>query len=208
MQYLIDLLHRHRVAIAPEVIQRQTGSNPYGTNTFGLTGKVAMVFNAIYFLPSYRQAEGLQQMEWDIAARPQGARGARTTTNPTAGVTMWSGSKAPDAAWAFMRYLVSEEASRTYVDMALDGLPVHKGAADLVLKDARPPRSQADLHRRLQVRPPGLHHALRAARQDASTTTPSGPCSWKAGRSRQAVQEAMPKIQAALDEEIAADTKK
>ena len=165
MQYLVDLLHRHRVAIAPEVIQRQTGSNPYGNNTFGLTGKVAMVFNAIYFLPSYRQGEGLQQMEWDVAPIPKGARG-RTTTNPTAGVTMWSGSKAPDAAWAFMRYLVSEEASRTYVDMALDGLPVHKGAADLVLEDSPPAPLQADLHRRLQVRPPGLHHPLRAARQE------------------------------------------
>ncbi|HXI18443.1 MAG TPA: hypothetical protein VNM48_18930, partial [Chloroflexota bacterium] len=64
----MDLLHRHRVAISPEVIQKQTGAaSPYSTNTFGLTGKIGMVFNAIYFLPTYRQAEGLQQMEWDIA---------------------------------------------------------------------------------------------------------------------------------------------
>ena len=180
MQYLVDLLHRHRVAIAPEVIQRQTGSNPYGNNTFGLTGKVAMVFNAIYFLPSYRQGEGLQQMEWDVAPIPKGARG-RTTTNPTAGVTMWSGSKAPDAAWAFMRYLVSEEASRTYVDMALDGLPVHKGAADLVLKDsARPAPSRSTstpTSTPARPSPPPTGSAPRA-----STTPPSAPCSWKAGR--------------------------
>src|SRR6185436_13795524 len=83
----------------------------------------------------------LQQMEWDIAPIPKGPKG-RITTNPTAGVTMWAGSKAPDVAWSFMRYLVSEEASKIYVDMAIDGLPVHKGAADLVLKDSRPPKSK------------------------------------------------------------------
>ena len=82
MQYLIDLLHRHRVAIAPEVIMRQTGSNPYGTNIFGITGKVAMVFNAIYYLPTYRQSEGLQQKEWDIAPVPKGRKGGSPPTPP------------------------------------------------------------------------------------------------------------------------------
>jgi multiple sugar transport system substrate-binding protein len=206
MQYLVDLLHRHRVAIAPEVVQRQTGSNPYGNNTFGLTGKVAMVFNAIYFLPSYRQAEGLQQMEWDVAAIPKGPRG-RTTTNPTAGVTMWSGSKAPDAAWAFMRYLVSEEASRTYVDMALDGLPVHKGAADLVLKDSRPPRSkQIYIDAYKYARPAFTTPYGQRAKSEYNTAI--RPLFLEGGQVRQAVLEAMPKIQAALDEEIAADQKK
>ncbi len=206
MQYLVDLLHRHKVAAAPEVIQKQTGSNPYGNNTFGLTGKVAMVFNAIYYLPTYRQSEGLQQMEWDIAPIPKGPKG-RTTTNPTAGVTMWSGSKAPDAAWAFMRYLISEEASKTYVEMQIDGLPVHKGAADLVLKDTRPPKSK-----------PIYIDAYKYAKP--AFTTPYGqrakteynnairPLFLEGGQIKTAVAEAMPKITAALEEEMAADTKK
>ncbi len=41
---------------------------------FGITGKVGMVFNAIYFLPTYRQAEGLQQIEWDVAPIPKGPK--------------------------------------------------------------------------------------------------------------------------------------
>ncbi|MDQ3703366.1 MAG: sugar ABC transporter substrate-binding protein [Chloroflexota bacterium] len=206
MQYLVDLLHRHRVAVAPEVIQRQTGSNPYTTNTFGLTGKVAMVFNAIYFLPTYRQAEGLQQMEWDIAPIPKGPQG-RTTTNPTAGVTMWSGSKSPDAAWAFMRYLVSEEASKTYVDMAVDGLPVHKGAADLVLRDARPPKSkQVYIDAYKYARPAFTTPYGQRAKTEYNNAI--RPVFLEGGQVRQAVMEAVPKIQAALEEELAADVKK
>lgn len=207
MQYLVDLLHRHRVAVAPEVIQKQTGANsPYGTNTFGQTGKVAMVFNAVYFLPTYRQSEGLQQMEWDIAPIPKGPKG-RTTTNPTAGVTMWSETKSPDATWAFMRYLVSEEASKTYVDMQIDGLPVHKGAAEVLLRDSRPPKSK-------QIYIDAYKYAKPAF------TTPYGqrakteynnairPIFLEGGQIKVAVQGAMATIQAALDEEIAADIKK
>jgi multiple sugar transport system substrate-binding protein len=206
MQYLVDLLHRHRVAVAPEVIQKQTGSNPYGNNTFGLTGKVAMVFNAIYYLPTYRQSEGLQQMEWEVAPIPKGPKG-RTTTNPTAGLTMWSGSKSPDATWGFMRYLISEEASKTYVEMQIDGLPVHKGAADLVLKDSRPPKSK-------QIYIDAYKYAKPAF------TTPYGqrakteynnairPMFLEGGQIKTAVAEAMTKINAAIEEEMAADTKK
>jgi multiple sugar transport system substrate-binding protein len=206
MQYLIDLLHVRRVAMAPEVIQQQTGSNPYSTNIFGVTGKVGMVFNAIYFLPTYRQSEGLQQAEWDIAPIPKGPKG-RTTTNPTSGLAMWKGSKSPEAAWSFMRYLVSEEASRTYVQMSLDGLPVHRAAADLVLKDTSPPKSK-------QV----FVEAFKYARP--AFTTPYGqrakteynnairPLFLSGGQVRPVVTEAMPAIKAALDEEIAADVTK
>jgi ABC-type glycerol-3-phosphate transport system substrate-binding protein len=77
----------------------------------------------------------------DIAPVPKGKKG-RTTTNPTSGLAMWKGSKSPDATWAFMRFLISEEASKGYVEGAMDGLPVHKGAADLVIKDTRPPKSK------------------------------------------------------------------
>ena len=120
---------------------------------------------------------------------------------------MWQGSKSPDLAWGFMRYLVSEEASRTYVDLGMDGMPVHKAAADLVLKDARPPQSK-------QV----FVDAFKFARP--AFTTPYGqrakseynnairPLFLEGGQVRPAITAAMTKIQGALDEEIAADVKK
>jgi multiple sugar transport system substrate-binding protein len=206
MQYLIDLLHRHRVAIAPEIIQRDTGANPYSTNIFGFTGKVAMVFNAIYFLPTYRQSEGLTQMEWDIAPIPKGPRG-RTTTNPTAGVTMWAGSKSPDAAWAFMRYLISEEASKTYVEMQIDGLPVHRAAADLVLKDTRPPKSKQIYIDAYKYAKPAFTTPY-GQRAKSEYNNAIRPLFLNGGQVKTAVTEASAKIQAALDEEIAADVKK
>ena len=206
MQYLVDLMHRHRVGIAPEVVQKQTGSNPYGTNIFGMTAKIGMVFNAIYYLPVYRQSEGLAQTEWDVAPIPKGPKG-RTTTNPTAGLAMWAGSKAPDLAWAFMRYLVSEEASKTYVDMALDGLPVHKGAADLVLKDTRPPKSKQIYIDAYKYAKPAFTTPY-GQRAKSEYNNAIRPVFLEGGQVRQAVAEAAPKIQAVLEEEIAADVKK
>jgi multiple sugar transport system substrate-binding protein len=165
-----------------------------------------MVFNAIYYLPVYRQAEGLQQLEWDIAPIPKGPK-TRITTNPTAGVTMWSGTKSPDAAWAFMRYLLSEEASKTYVDMALDGLPVHKGAADLVLKDPRPPKSKQIYIDAYKYAKPAFTTPY-GQRAKSEYNNAIRPLFLEGGQVRPAVMEAMPKIQAALEEEIAADVKK
>jgi ABC-type glycerol-3-phosphate transport system substrate-binding protein len=91
--------------------------------------------------------------------------------------------------------------------MALDGLPVNKAAAELVLKDTRPPKSK-------QIYIDAYKYAKPAF------TTPYGqrakteynnairPIFLEGGQVRQAVTEAAPKIQAVLEEEIAADVKK
>lgn len=50
LQYLVDLIHRHRVAVPPSEIT----THKLGTNAFGITGKIGMVWNAVYFLPTYR----------------------------------------------------------------------------------------------------------------------------------------------------------
>jgi multiple sugar transport system substrate-binding protein len=200
-QYLVDLLHRWKVAPTPaELTERRLGTNAFGT------GKVGMVWNAIYFLPNYRRSDGLSQMEWDIAPIPKGKRG-RTTTNPTSGLTMWKGSKNPEASWAFMRYLVSEEASKTYVTDGIDGMPVHRGAADLVLKDSQPPKSK-------QVFADAFKYAKPAF------TTPYGrramqlltesvrPIFNDGGVVRPAMTDVITRINAAMEEEIASDTRK
>ena len=87
-----------------------------------------------------------------------------------------------------------------------DGLPVHKAAADLVLKDPRPPRSK-------QIYIDAYKYARPAF------TTPYGqrakieynnairPIFLEGGLVRPAVTEAMAKIQGAMDEEMAADIK-
>jgi ABC-type glycerol-3-phosphate transport system substrate-binding protein len=119
---------------------------------------------------------------------------------------MWSGTKSPDATWAFMRYLLSEEASKAYVDMALDGLPVHKGAADLVLKDPRPPKSKQIYIDAYKYAKPAFTTPY-GQRAKSEYNNAIRPLFLEGGQVRPAVMEAMPKIQAALEEEIAADVK-
>jgi multiple sugar transport system substrate-binding protein len=134
MQYVVDLMHRWKVApTAKELADRNLG-----TNGFGLTGKIGMVFNAIYFLPTYRKVD---LFEWDVAPIPKGKKG-RATTNPTSGLAMWKGTRNPDATWAFMRHLISEESERTYVTEGINGMPVNKAAAQLILQDSRPPKNK------------------------------------------------------------------
>ena len=203
LQYLVDLIHRHRVAVPPAEIT----AHRLGTNAFGITGKIGMVFNAVYFLPTYRQAsDGLNGQDWDIAPIPKGKAG-RTTTNPTAGVGLWKGSKSPEAAWTFMRWANSKETAELWVAENMDGMPVHKGAADQLLKDSRPPKSK-------QVYVDAFKYAKPAF------TTPYGqrpmsvfksavaPVFNNGGNVRQAVTEAMVAVRAAMDEEVAADVKK
>ena len=133
MQYVVDLMHRYKVApTAKELADRNLGSNAFGT------GKVAMVSNAIYYLPTYRQSD---VSDWDIAPVPKGKKG-RWTANPTSGLVMWKGTKSPDAAWTYMRHLISEPSARTYITEGMNGMPVNKAAAHLILQDARPPKNK------------------------------------------------------------------
>jgi multiple sugar transport system substrate-binding protein len=202
VQYWLDLMWRWKVApTVTEIEERKLGTNAFGT------GKVGMVWNAIYFLPSYRSSEGLANVEWDIAPIPKGKKG-RITTNPTSGLVMWKGTKAPDAAWAFMRYLVSEEASKSYATGNVDGMPVHKAAAELILKDSRPPKSR-------QVYVDAFKYARPAyttpygQRADSILYESVWPKAFRAGEPfKPLITEAIPRINAAMQEEIAADTKK
>jgi hypothetical protein len=55
---------------------------------------------------------------------------------------MWNGTKAPDATWVYMRHLISEPSARTYIAEGMNGMPVNKAAAQLILQDPRPPKNK------------------------------------------------------------------
>jgi multiple sugar transport system substrate-binding protein len=148
IQYWLDLVHKSKVApTAKELSDRKLGSN-----AFGLTGKIGMVFNAIYYLPTYSKATSF---EWDIAPMPQGPK-AHFTTMPTDALAMWKETRSPDTAWTFMRYLVSEEAEKLYVTGNLPGMPAHKAAADLILKQSGPPASKQVFYDAFQYAKPAF----------------------------------------------------
>jgi len=201
LQYLIDLIHRHRVAPTSD----ELSNHKLGTNAFG-TGQVGMAWNAIYFLPTYRNSDALQQMEWDVAPIPKGKKG-RATTNPTSGLGLWKGSKSPDAAYAFMKFLISEEASKAYVAEGVDGLPVHKAAADQVLKDGGPPKSKqvyidAFTYAKPAFTTPYGQRAIQTLNDDIKNVFKTG------GSVKDVITGSIAKLNQIMQEEISADTKK
>src|SRR5687768_2499040 len=106
-----------------------------------------------------------------------------------------------------MRWANSKETAELWVTENMDGMPVHKAAADMVLKDSRPPKNK-------QIFVDAFKYAKPAF------TTPYGqrpmsifksavaPVFNNGGNVRQAVTEAMVAVRTAMDEEVAADVKK
>jgi hypothetical protein len=101
-------------------------------------GKVGMVYNGIYFWNGYKQN---QSLDFDITFIPHGPK-SNATNLPTDGLVMWKGSRVPDLAWQFMKFLVSQPAEEQYVTGGVDGMPVNKAAAQLVLKQPGPPANK------------------------------------------------------------------
>jgi multiple sugar transport system substrate-binding protein len=143
LQFAADLIHRWKVSYTmQERDARGLGSYPFQR------GNLAVVFDGSPALPTYRL--GAQVWEFDVAPLPKGKKG-RKTAALTASLAMWSGSRAPEAAWAYMRHLVGEEASRQYAAFVgkptiagggMGGLPVHKAAARLILQDSELPKGR------------------------------------------------------------------
>jgi multiple sugar transport system substrate-binding protein len=134
IQYWLDLVYKHKVAPTPKMLS----ANKLGTNAFGMTGKVGMVYNGIYFWNGYKKN---QSLDFDITFIPHGPK-SNSTNLPTDGLVMWKGTRAPDLAWEFMKFLVSQPAEEQYVTGGVDGMPVNKAAAQLILKQPGPPANK------------------------------------------------------------------
>ncbi len=198
-QFLMDLIHRWKVAPpAADVKQFSLGTNAFGT------GKVGMVFNAPFRLPDYRKAE---LFEWDIAPLPKGPKDQWRTLSTT-GLAMWNGTRYKDATWAFMRFLIGEEASKAYVTERMDyGIPAHKGAAPLFSQDPRAPQSkQVFFDAAGRARPA---YTTPYGQKAISVLNPALETMWDEGRpAKAALEDVVPRVNASMQEEIAADVKK
>lgn len=130
IQHWLDLVYKDQVAPTPKALSANKLSDAFHT------GKTAMIWNAIYFLPTYRKNPSL---DFDVAPIPMGPK-AHQTTLPTDGLDMWKGTRDADLAWAFMKYLVSEESQKALWIGGVGGLPVQKAAAQLLLTDPGKPQ--------------------------------------------------------------------
>jgi multiple sugar transport system substrate-binding protein len=103
LQFLQDLVHRHRVAALGADLSK-VGLN---LNTGFSTGKVAM--NWASGAPSFGTFRNTAQFAWDVGILPVG-KGKPATGMGGPGYCVWRESKNPDEAWVLLNWLTNKEA--------------------------------------------------------------------------------------------------
>jgi multiple sugar transport system substrate-binding protein len=112
IQFVQDLIWKDKVMADPAVFA-ETG------DAFE-QGVAAMASNGSWLVPTF-QAAGI---DFGIAPLPAGPKGRFTSVNPT-GAVVYKGSKSPDAAWEFVKYLASPTAQEQLMQLHAS-LPVSK----------------------------------------------------------------------------------
>ena len=126
IQFLQDLMWKDRIMPDPATWPTDSG------DAFE-QGKAAMEANGSWLVATDINAG----LDFGIAPLPKGASGQATSINPT-GAVVFKGSKNPDAAWAFVKYLASPAAQTKIMELKAS-LPANKE----VLAARSRPRSRA-----------------------------------------------------------------
>jgi multiple sugar transport system substrate-binding protein len=105
----------------------------YGGDPF-LAGVAAMTSIGHWAVPGYAEAE----FKWNVAPMPKGPAGQATSVN-SAGFVVGKASKNPDAAFEFLKYVLSEPAQARLAELGF-ACPVLESVAqsDSFLKQATP----------------------------------------------------------------------
>ncbi len=112
VQFLQDLIYKDKILAEPAIFA-ETG------DAFE-QGLAAMEINGSWLVPT-DIAAGL---DFGIAPLPKGPAGRFTSVNPT-GVVVYKSTKAPDAAWEFVKFLASPAAQEQLMQLKA-ALPVSK----------------------------------------------------------------------------------
>jgi multiple sugar transport system substrate-binding protein len=112
IQFVQDLIWKDKIMADPALFA-ETG------DAFE-QGKAAMEANGSWLVPTHLAAG----IDLGIAPLPKGPAGRFTSVNPT-GAVVYKGSKAPDAAWEFVKYLASPAAQEQLMTLKAS-LPVSK----------------------------------------------------------------------------------
>jgi len=116
IQFLQDLIWKAKVMPDPALFA-ETG------DAFE-QGKAAMEANGSWLVPTHTAAGAELGYAFGIAPLPKGPAGRFTSVNPT-GAVVYQGTKAPDAAWEFAKYLASPAAQEQLMKLKAS-LPVSK----------------------------------------------------------------------------------
>ena len=116
IQFLQDLIWKEKVMPDPALFA-ETG------DAFE-QGKAAMEANGSWLVPTHTAAGAELGYAFGIAPLPKGPAGRFTSVNPT-GAVVYQGTKAPDAAWEFAKYLASPAAQEQLMKLKAS-LPISK----------------------------------------------------------------------------------
>lgn len=129
MQWVADLITKHRVHPFGETFPGQNMAEAWNTGRIGMVTSICVYTN-------FNKAT----FEWDIAHLPRGTR--RVTRTASAGHSMTAASKNKDAAWEVLKFLGSKPAYEHWAKLGLT-IPTFKevAASPLVLNPNTPPKS-------------------------------------------------------------------
>jgi multiple sugar transport system substrate-binding protein len=117
--FFLDLGFKHKVM--PLAIDQQTQM----TWDLFLTGRVAMIMDGRWMMPSYSKAK----FKWDIAQLPKGKK--RASLLAINGKCIWSQTKHPKESMQFLAYLV-DEGSKMNIQYGME-VPARKSLEHVIL---------------------------------------------------------------------------
>jgi len=116
IQFLQDLIWKHKVMPEPALFAEIGDGFEQG--------KAAMEANGSWLVPTHTAAGSELGFDFGIAAIPKGPAGRFTSVNAT-GAVVYKGTKSPEAAWEFVKYLASPAAQELLMQLKAS-LPVSK----------------------------------------------------------------------------------
>ena len=123
----------HDIMFVDKSWPNSTTSDEYGGDPFQ-AGVAAMTTVGHWVVPGYAELK----FKWDVAPMPKGPTGQATSVN-SAGFVVAKDSKNPDAAFEFLKYVLSEPAQKRLAELGF-ACPVLKAVAesDAFLKQSTP----------------------------------------------------------------------
>jgi multiple sugar transport system substrate-binding protein len=106
LQFVADLMHKHKVSPTPDAFADQ------GMQGFFGTGRVGMVIDNPTAAAAYRRCD---KIDWDVAPFPIGKGAKRGVGGGGTAWGMLAATKNPDAAWKFLKHITSEKAQQQEV---------------------------------------------------------------------------------------------
>jgi multiple sugar transport system substrate-binding protein len=143
VNFLYDLKYKHKVAASSESAEQNAALTAF------TQGKIGMYMTGPWDIQLLRQAQGLQ---WAVAPLP--SRKQQATLLGTENYALWQGTRHPEEAWTFFKYLMSPEIQQLMAEK-LEKMPSRQS----VLSG---PYSQAQTDHNRQVFVEALTYARQA----------------------------------------------